>query len=122
MCSVCYIDAQTPSWSAETDKYDRLHPVFVYLKFQTIELTFCLATCNDCCGQKQRINFSLLFYFFFCFNVHNMCALADFTADFTHVHICCVVIPHSIFFVFIFFTNKKREKKNCEEKKKKTCI
>lgn len=26
-----YNVAQTPSWSAETDKYDRLHPVFVYL-------------------------------------------------------------------------------------------
>lgn len=24
-------NAQTPSWSAQTDKYDRLHPVFVYL-------------------------------------------------------------------------------------------
>lgn len=30
------VDAQTPSWSAETDKYDRLHPVFVYLSFKQL--------------------------------------------------------------------------------------
>lgn len=30
------VDAQTPSWSVETDKYDRLHPVFVYLSFKQL--------------------------------------------------------------------------------------
>lgn len=36
LSDVYIVGAQTPSWSAETDKYDRLHPVFVYLSFEQL--------------------------------------------------------------------------------------